>query len=103
MQDDETRNVGRITRPWNARAAEWPLRDAPVGQAREDAAAMFEPDDLARCVLGHRFDRILVAEVIGALHAVEGMVFRGILGNVAERGVDAALRRARMAADGVHF
>ena len=64
---------------------------------------MLEPDDLARRVVGHRLDGILVAEVIGALDAVEGVVLRRVFLAVAERGVDAALGRAGMAADRVHL
>ena len=54
-------------------------------------------------VLGHRLDRVLVAQVVRALDAVEGVVLGRVLFAVAERGVDAALGRARMAADRVHF
>jgi hypothetical protein len=64
---------------------------------------MLEPDDLARGVFGHRLDRVLVAEVVRALDAVEGVVLRGIVLTIAERGVDAALRRSGMAPDRVHL
>ena len=43
-------------------------------------------------------DRVLVADVVGALDGVEGVALRRVLGGVAERGVDAALGRAGMAA-----
>ena len=54
-------------------------------------------------VLAHRRDRVLVAEIVGAFDAVEGVGFGRVLFAVAERGIDAALRRAGVAADRVHF
>ena len=53
--------------------------------------------------LGHCFDRVLIAEIIRALHAVECVRFGRVVGRVAERGVDAALRRAGMTTDRMHF
>ena len=46
---------------------------------------------------GEDLDRVLVAEVVGALHRVEGVLLRAVLGRVPERGVDAALGRAGVA------
>ena len=48
VQDHEAGDVGRVARARGAGAAEGPLRDPAVGHAREDAAAVLEPDDLAR-------------------------------------------------------
>ena len=48
-------------------------------------------------------DRVLVADVVGALDGVEGVRLGGVLGGVAERRVDAALGRARMAAGRVEL
>ena len=46
---------------------------------------------------GEDLDRVLVAEVVGALDGVEGVRLGAVLGGVAERGVDAALGGAGMA------
>ena len=103
VQDDEPRDVGRVACAGRTGAAERPLSDAPVGHAGEDAAAMLEPDDLARCVLGHRLDRVLVAQIVRALGAVEGVVFRRVVLTIAKRGVDPALSRAGVAAHRMHL
>ncbi len=49
-------------------------------------------------LVAHDLDRVLVAEVVGALDGVEGVVLGAVLAGVAERGVDAALGRAGVAA-----
>ncbi len=103
VQDDQARHVGGVARARRAGAAEGPLRDASVGQAREDAAAVLEPDDLARRVVGHRFDRVLVAQVVRTLDAVERVVGRGVFLAVTQGRVDAALRCAGVAAHGMHL
>ena len=64
---------------------------------------MFEPDDLAGRVLAHRRDRVLVPEIVGTFGGIEGVRLRRVLFAVAERGIDAALRRAGVAAHRVHF
>ena len=48
-------------------------------------------------------DRVLVAQVVGALHRVEGVGLRVVLGGVPERRVDAAFRRAGVAAGRVEL
>ena len=48
-------------------------------------------------------DGVLVGEVVGALDGVEGVVLGRVVGLVAQRGVDAALRGARVAAHGVNL
>ena len=48
-------------------------------------------------------DRVLVADVVGALDRVEGVDLGRVLGRVPERGVDAALGRAGMAAGRVEL
>jgi len=103
VQNDQTRDVGRVARSRGAGAAEGTLRDAAVRQTAEDATAMLEPNDLFWRIGGHRLDRVLVAQVVRTFDAVERMVFRGVVFTVAECGIDAALRGARMAAHRVHF
>ena len=78
VQNHEARDVGRIARARRTGAAERPLRDPPIRHAREDAAAMFEPNDLVRRIFAHRFDRVLVAEIIGALDRIEGVRLRRV-------------------------
>ena len=48
-------------------------------------------------------DRVLVAEVVGALDRVEGVRLGRVLGRVPERRVDAALGRAGVAAGRVEL
>ncbi len=64
---------------------------------------MLEPNDLLGRVRGHRFDCILVAEVIRTFDAIESMIFRRIVLTISERRVDSALGRAGMTANRVHF
>ena len=91
----------RIGRPRVREAAERPLGDLSVLLAGERHAPVFELDHLVGCLLGERVDRWSVAEVVRAFHRVVGVQFPGILG--VERGVDAALRCPRVAADRVEF
>ena len=64
VQDDEPGNIGRVAGARRTGTAERALRDPAVGKPGEDAAAVFEPNDLPRRILGHRDDRVLVAEVV---------------------------------------
>ena len=75
-----------------------PLRDPAVLGAREDRAPVLELVDVARRLVAEDLDRVLVAEVVGALDRVEGVRLRVVLGGVPERRVDAALGRAGVAA-----
>src|SRR5208283_5104535 len=99
----EAGNVGRIARTRSTRATEGALRDASVGQAREDAAAMLEPDDLLGRIFAHRRDCVLIAKIVGAFDGVKGVCLRGVFLAIAKRGVDTALRGARVTAYRVHF
>ena len=98
VQEDVAGDVGCVAGARGAAGAERALGDLPVGRAREDAAHVLELVDVARALLAHDRDRVLVAEVVGALDGEEGVLLGGVLGGVAERGVDAALCGARMAA-----
>ena len=86
-----TGDVGRIRGARRARGAERPLRDAAVLGAREDGAPVLELVDVAGRLVAEDLDRVLVAEVVGALDGVEGVDLRVVLGGVPERGVDPAL------------
>jgi hypothetical protein len=57
--------------------------------AVEGDAEVLEVEDFLRRLAGHHFDRVLVAEVVGALDRVEGVGLPGVAR--VERGVDAAL------------
>ena len=94
-------DVGRIRRPRRARGAEGALGDPAVLGAREDRAPVLELVDVARRLLAQDLDRVLVAEVVGALDGVEGVDLRVVLGGVPERRVDPALRGAGVAARGM--
>src|SRR5439155_24239667 len=91
-------DVGRVGGARLAGGAERALRDAPVLRPGEDRSPVLELVDVRGRLLAEDFDRILVAEVVRAFDSVVRMLFRIVLGGVAERGVDAALRRAGMAA-----
>ena len=69
----------------------------PSARPREERAPVLELVDVARRLLREDLDRVLVADVVGALDGVEGVALPGVLGRVPERGVDAALGRAGMA------
>ena len=59
---------------------------------------MLELVDVAGRLVAEDLDRVLVAEVVGALDRVERVLLGVVLGRVAERRVDAALGRAGVAA-----
>ena len=81
-----------------AGGAERPLREPPVVHAREERAPVLELVDVARRLGAEDLDRVLVADVVGALDGVEGVLLDRVLGGVAERRVDPALGRAGVAA-----
>ena len=92
-------DVRRIGGPRRPRGAEGPLRDAPVVGAREDRAPVLELVDVAGRLVAEDLDRVLVAQVVGALDGVVGVLLGTVLGRVPERRVDPALGRAGVAAD----
>ena len=49
---------------------------------------MLELVDVVRRLLAEDLDRVLVSEVVGALHGVERVLLGIVLGGVPERGVD---------------
>ena len=94
-------DVGGIGGAGRARRAERPLRDLPVLGARENRSPALELVDVAGRLVAEDLDRVLVAEVVGALDRVEGVLLRTVLGRVSERGVDPTFGRARVAPDRV--
>ena len=91
-------DVGRVDGARRAGGAERALREPPVVAAREERAPVLELVDVARRLAAEDLDRVLVAEVVGALDGVEGVLLGVVLARVAERRVDAALGRAGVAA-----
>ena len=99
VDQDVSGDVGRVRRSRRTGCAEGPLRDAPVLGAREDRAPVLELVHVAGRLVAEDLDRVLVAEVVGALDRVERVLLGAVLGGVPERRVDPALGRAGVAAD----
>ena len=97
LDQDVAGDVGRVGRTRLAGGAERPLRDAAVRRAREDGAPVLQLVDVVGRLVAEDLDRVLVAEVVGALDGVEGVLLGVVLGSVPERGIDPALGRARVA------
>ncbi len=97
------RDIGCIGGPRRAGGAEGPLRDPAILGAGEDGAPVLELVDVARSLVAEDLDRVLVAEVVGALDRVVGVRLGVVLGGVPERRVDAALGRAGVAAGRVEL
>jgi hypothetical protein len=101
VHEHVTGDVRRVRGARLAGRSERTLRYPPVLSAREDRAPVLEPIDVGRRLVAEHLDRVLVAEVVGALDGVERVLFRVVVGGVAERRVDAALGGARVAPDRV--
>jgi hypothetical protein len=91
-------DVGGVRGARRAGRAERALRDAAVLGSREDRAPVLELVDVAGCLVAEDLDRVLVAEVVGALDRVVGVDLGVVLRRVSERRVDATLGRARVRA-----
>ena len=96
-------DVGRVDGARRAGGAERPLVELSLRVPREDAAPLLELVDVARRLAREDLDRVLVAEVVGALDRVEGVRLGVVVGLVPERRVDAPLRRAGVAAGRVEL
>ena len=81
-----------------ALAAERALVDLAVLGPREGQAVRLELEDRARRLAAHVVDGVLVAQPVRPLDRVVHVPAPVVFGHVAERGVDAALRRDRVAA-----
>ena len=84
-------------------AAEWALVDLAFFGARERHAPMVELVDGGRRVAAEVFDRVLVAEPVGAFDGVVHMPAPVVRPHIAERSRNAALRRDGVRASGKHF
>ena len=103
LDEDVARDVRGVGGARRAGGAEGPLRDPAVLRAREDGAPVLELVDVPRRLVAEDLDRILVAEVVGPFDGVERMRLGIVLGGVPERGIDAALCRAGVAAGRVEL
>ena len=79
-------------------AAEGALVDLALGRAREGHAVMLQLDHRGHGLAHHVFDRVLVAEPVGALDRVVHVPAPIVLAHVAERGAHTALGRDCVAA-----
>ncbi len=84
-------------------AAERALIDLALGRARKRHAEMLELDHRLHRVVAHEFDRVLVAEPVGALDRIVEMPTPIVRPHIAERGADAALRRDGVGARRKHL
>ena len=97
LDQDVAGDVGRVRGTRRAGGAERALCDLAVLRPREDAAPVLELVEVPHRLAREDLDRVLVAEVVGALDRVVGVDLRAVLAGVAERGVDPALGRAGVA------
>ena len=103
LDQDVARDVGGEDRSRRAGGAERTLRELAVVAAREDGPPVLELVDVARRLAGEDLDRVLVAEVVRALDGVERVALGAVVARVAEGRVDAAFRRAGVAAGRVEL
>ena len=92
VDEDVARDVGGVHGARRTGCAERPLRERALVVPREDATPVLELVDVAGRLGREDLDRVLVSQVVGALHGVERVLLRAVLGGVAERRVDAAFR-----------
>jgi hypothetical protein len=92
-------DVGRVRGARRPGGSERALRDAAVLRPREDRAPVLELVHVIGRLVAEDLDRVLVAEVVGALDGVERVRLRVVLGRVPERRVDAPLGGAGMTSD----
>ena len=95
------RDVGGIGSAGRARSAERPLRDATVVGAREHRTPVLELVDVGGRLVAEDLDRVLVAQIVGALDRVVCVLLWAVVRGVAERRIDAAFGRAGVTADGM--
>ena len=103
VQQDVAGDVGRVAGARRAAGAERALGDLAVLGAAEHSAHVLQLVDVAGPLLAHHLDRVLVAQVVRALDGEEGVLVGVVLAGVAERRVDAALGRPRVAPRGVQL
>ena len=101
VDEDMAGDVRRVGGAGLAGGSERSLGDPAVVGAREHGAPVLELVDVVGRLVAEHLDRVLVAEVVGALDRVERVLLRIVLGRVAERRVDPALGRAGVASNRV--
>ena len=92
-------DVGDVVGARRRGAAEGAGAEVALVVAVEGDAEVLEVDDLLGRLAAHDLDRVLVAQVVGALDRVERVRLPRVVG--VERGVDPALRGVRVRAHGV--
>ena len=92
-------DVGHVVGAGHGGAAEGAGAELALLVAVEGDADVLEVEQLLGGLAAHHLDRVLVAEVVGALDRVVGVRLPGVVDR--ERCVDPALGRIRMRADGV--
>ncbi len=104
VQRHEQRLAGDVADEIGARlrcAAECARAELAVGAAIKNHAHVLELDHVARRLLAHHLDRVLIGEVIAAFNRVERVRFPTI--RLADGGVNTALGGTGVTADRVHF
>ena len=99
VHDRLARDVGDVVGAGGRGAAEGAGAEVALVVAVEGDAEVLEVDDLLGRLAAHDLDRVLVAQVVGALDRVEGVRLPRVVG--VERGVDPALRSVRVRAHGM--
>ena len=95
--------VGGVAGARRGVPAEAALGDAALFVARERAAHVLELEDVLGPLAGQQLGRVLVDQEVAAFDGVEHVQVPGVLGGVAERGGDAALRGAGVRAQRMHL
>src|SRR5215472_6244493 len=95
--------LGQCLAPLHRMAAKRALINVAVLGPRERHAEMLKLDDRRHRILAHIFDRVLVAEPIGALDGVVHVPAPVVLAHIAECSANATLRRYRVAAGREHL
>jgi hypothetical protein len=92
-------DVGDVVGAGGGGAAEGAGAELALLVAVEGDTEVLKVEDFLRRLSGHDFDRVLVAEVVGALNRVEGVGLPGVTG--VERRIDPALGGVGVGANGV--
>jgi hypothetical protein len=103
LDQDVTGDVGRVDGPRRAGRPEGTLRHPAVVAPGEVGAPVVELVDVERGLVAQDLDRVLVAEEVGALDGVVGVLLGIVVAGVPERRVDPALRGPGVAAGRVEL
>ena len=102
MEESLSGEVGYEESAGLALSAERPGTQPPIFVAAEGNAVVLHLDDFGTRLTAHDLNRILVSQVIGALHGIVGVVMP-VVARVFERSIDAALGRVRVASNRMDF